>query len=208
MQHHHKNQSQSLVGRINFLNYLVAMITFAFLKRVLSAIVKLRKFLMSLIKQFSNVYLCCVEFFKVCSQALALSECCRRFFVSAGRQRPALAKAASASRCRGAKSFHVLHGVRGQALQSPICAANKSRLPSGAATAATSRVRLDNYSDSNVAGKAQIYLPCFSSSRSLTSSSSDTSTSSSSNLFLGSQVILFSFLRRRRALANQVLTFN
>ena len=109
--------------------------------------------------------------------------------------------------CR-AKSFHVLHGVRGQALQSPICAANKSRLPSGAATAATSRVRLDNYSDSNVAGKAQIYLPCFSSSRSLTSSSSDTSTSSSSNLFLGSQVILFSFLRRRRALANQVLTFN
>ena len=44
-----------------------------------------------------------------------------------------------------------------------------------------------------------------SSSRSL-SSSSETSTSSSSNLFLGSQVILFSFLRRRRALANQVLT--
>ena len=103
--------------------------------------------------------------------------------------------------CR-AKSFHVLHGVRGQALQSPICAANKSRLLSLAASAdSDSRT-------TNVAGKAQIYLPCFSSSRSLTSSSSDTSTSSSSNLFLGSQVILFSFLRRRRALANQVLTFN
>ena len=81
---------------------------------------------------------------------------------------------------------------------SPASPVERQRRPSG--------VRLDNYS--NVAGKAQIYLPCFSSSRSLTSSSSDTSTSSSSNLFLGSQVILFSFLRRRRALANQVLTFN
>lgn len=49
------------------------------------------------------------------------------------------------------------------------------------------------------------YSPCLSSSRSL-SSSSETSTSSSSNLFLGSQVILFSFLSRLRALANQVLT--
>ena len=105
--------------------------TFPFLKRVLSLIYNLRKiFSISSL----GMYLCCVEFFKVCSQALALSECCRRFFVSAGSG-PLWLKQHQ-PRCRGAKSFHVLHGVRGQALQSPICAANKSRLPSGAAMAA------------------------------------------------------------------------
>ena len=40
------------------------------------------------------------------------------------------------------------------------------------------------------------------------SSSSETSTSSSLRPFLGSQVILFSFFSRRRAFANQQLTYN
>ena len=59
-------------------------------------------------------------------------------------------------------------------------------------------------------GTDGVCLPDFSSLQNelSLSSSSDTSTSSSSSLFLGSQVILFSFFSLLLALANQVLTYN